>query len=56
MGWQIRQMDVKTTFLNGVIEEEAYIEQPEGFEVYGRESHVCRMKRALHRLMQEPKA
>ena len=28
MGWQIHQMDVKTVFLNGVIEEEVYIEQP----------------------------
>ena len=28
MGWKIHQMDVKTTFLNGVIEEEVYIEQP----------------------------
>eukprot|EP00253_Pinus_taeda_P009127 PITA_09127 len=32
MGWHIHQMDVKTTFLNGVIEEEVYIEQPEGFK------------------------
>ena len=31
MGWKIHQMDVKTTFLNGQIEEEVYIEQPEGF-------------------------
>ena len=31
MGWKIHQMDVKTTFLNGVIEEEVYIEQLEGF-------------------------
>jgi hypothetical protein len=30
LGWQIHQMDVKTTFLDGVIEEEIYIEQPEG--------------------------
>ena len=28
MGWKIHQMDVKTTFLNGVIEEEVYIEKP----------------------------
>eukprot|EP00253_Pinus_taeda_P012027 PITA_12027 len=35
MGWQIHQMDVKTTFLNGVIEEEVYAEQSQGFEQMG---------------------
>lgn len=30
--WKIHQMDVKTTFLNGVVEKEIYMEQPEGFE------------------------
>jgi hypothetical protein len=49
-------MDLKTTFLNGVIEEEVYIEHQEDFEVYGRESHVCRLKRALYGLKQAPKA
>ena len=33
MGWNIHQMDVKTAFLNGTIDEEVYIEQPLGFEV-----------------------
>eukprot|EP00253_Pinus_taeda_P026941 PITA_26941 len=56
MGWHIHQMDVKTVFLNGVIEEEVYIEQPEGFEVFSSESHVCRLKRALYGLKQTPRA
>jgi len=49
-------MDVKTTFLNSVIEEEVYIEQPEGFETFNRESHVCRLKRALYGLKQASRA
>eukprot|EP00253_Pinus_taeda_P007144 PITA_07144 len=54
MGWKVHHMDVKTTFLNGEIEEEVYIEQPEGFETFNRESHVCQLKRALYGLKQAP--
>ena len=49
-------MDVKTVFLNRFIEEEVYIEQPEGFEIFSSESHVCRLKRALYGLKQAPRA
>eukprot|EP00253_Pinus_taeda_P013586 PITA_13586 len=56
MGWKIHQMDVKTAFLNGFIQEEVYIEQPQGFEVHGEESHVCRLKKALYGLKQAPRA
>jgi hypothetical protein len=56
MGWRIHQMDVKTVFLNGIIEEEVYIEQPEGFETFDRDLHVCRLKRALYGLKQAPRA
>eukprot|EP00253_Pinus_taeda_P004373 PITA_04373 len=49
-------MDVKTTFLNEVIEEEVYVEQPQGFEVLGRETHVCWLRRALYGLKQAPRA
>jgi hypothetical protein len=56
MKWKLYQMDVKTAFLNGVIEEEVYIEQPQGFEVEYRKSHVCRLKKALYGLRQAPRA
>ena len=49
-------MDVKTEFLNGIIEEEVYIEQPQGFEINDHKTHVCRLKKALYGLKQAPRA
>ena len=51
MGWKLHQIDVKTAFLKGEIEEEVYIEQPECFELHGRESHLCKLKKALCKSM-----
>jgi hypothetical protein len=56
MGWRIHQMDVKTAFLNGFIEEEVYIEQPQGFEVSDRETHMYLLRKALYGLKQAPRA
>eukprot|EP00253_Pinus_taeda_P033279 PITA_33279 len=56
MGWHIHQMDVKTAFLNEVIEEELYIEQPNGFKIFSSELHVCRLKRVLYGLKQAPRS
>ena len=56
MGWNIQQMDVKNVLLNGIIKEEVYIEHPEGFEIFSRDSHVCRLKGVLYGLKQAPRA
>ena len=40
--------------MNGVVEEEVYVEKPIGFETHDMEYHVCRLKKALYDLKQEP--
>ena len=49
---ELHQMDVKTAFLNGDIDHEIYMRQPEGHEVPGKEDHVCRLKKSLYGLKQ----
>ena len=48
LGWKIHQMDVKTAFLNGEIAEEVYIEQPDGFVIHGKDSHVCKLNKSMY--------
>ena len=55
-GWKISHLDVKSAFLNGLLEEEIYVEQPEGFVVKGHEDKVYLLKKALYGLKQAPRA
>ena len=52
---KIHQMDVKTTFLNGELEEEIYMEQPKGFMIPDKEKKVYRLVKSLYGLKQAPK-
>ena len=54
-GLHVHQMDVKTAFLYGELEEEIYMEQPDGFVVSGEENKVCRLIKSLYGLKQAPK-
>jgi hypothetical protein len=55
-GFKLFQMDVKSAFLTGVIEEEVYVKQPPGFESEKFPHRVYRLKRALYGLKQAPRA
>ena len=51
---ELEQLDVKTAFLHSDLEEQIYMKQPEGFEVVGKENHVCLLK-SLYGLKQSPR-
>ena len=52
---EVEQMDLKTTFIQGDLEEENYMKQPEGFTVKGKKELVCKLKKSLYGLKQSPR-
>jgi hypothetical protein len=54
--FKLFQMDVKSAFLNGFIDEEVYVEQPPGFENHEFPNHVFKLLKALYGLKQAPKS
>lgn len=55
-GWKVFQLNLKSTFLHGVLQEEIYVEQSEGFVVQGKEDKVYLLKKALYGLKQALRA
>ena len=55
-GWKIFQLDVKSAFLNGYLQEEIFVEHPKGFVVRGEEENVYLLKKALYGLKHAPRA
>ena len=45
---ELHQMDVKTTFLNGALHEEVYMDQLEGFQNKGKDHMVCKLKKSIY--------
>jgi len=56
MDFKLYQMDVKSAFLNGFIQEEVYVDQSLGFENLENPNHVFKLKKALYGLKQAPRA
>ena len=51
----LEQMDVKIAFLHGDLEEQIYMEQPEGFNQLGQEHLIYKLKKSLYGLKQSPR-
>ena len=55
LNWNLHHLDVKSAFLNGVIKEDLYVMQPEGYVKKGKESYVLKLTKALYGLKQAPR-
>ena len=49
-GWGVHHMDIKSTFLNGELQEEVYIAQPPGYATVGQDGMVVRLDKAMYGL------
>ena len=56
LGWKVYHLDVKSAFLNGILQEEIYVQQPDGFKISGEEHKVYKLHKALYGLKQAPRA
>ncbi|KAI3523596.1 hypothetical protein L1887_01838 [Cichorium endivia] len=55
-GWRVHHLDVKSAFLNGTLEEEVYVSQPDGYVRKGETNKVYKLSKALYGLKQAPRA
>lgn len=56
MDFKLFQTDVKNDFLNRLIQEEVYVDQPHGFKIFEYRNHVYKLKKALYGFKQAPRA
>lgn len=55
-GWIIRQLDIQNAFLHGILEDDVYMKQPQGYENPQFPGHICKLDKAFYGLKQAPRA